>query len=117
MWIVARVRLSSRWMTFALSHHGRNCGYASTASTSANICCAEWPTSTVFSTTTYSPSSRTPRHTLLEYGATAAIHEYRSKQESLPRLFHRGAIRGRRRTRRLGSESDTRRPRADQGSI
>src|SRR5260221_417821 len=42
---------------------------------------------------------------------------YRRKQEGLPRLFHRGALRGGPGARGLGGEGDPRRPRADQGGL
>src|SRR5258708_3023326 len=42
---------------------------------------------------------------------------HRREQEGVPRLLHRGALRGRLGPRGLGGEGDPRRPRADQGGL
>ena len=45
------------------------------------------------------------------------LHVHRRQPQGVPRLLHRGALRGRHRARGLGSEGDPRRPGADRRSL
>jgi hypothetical protein len=86
----ALVRPSPRGTT------GRKRGYDSMSSTSANICSAE---------------CSTIADRAIRFMGKSRPNVDRREPQGVPRLFHRGALRGRHRARGLGGEGDPRRPR------
>src|ERR1041384_1693309 len=92
---VASTRSAVRSSTFAARHQGRKRGYDSMSSTSANISPAE---------------CSTIADRAIRFMGKSGSNVDRREPQGVPRLFHRGALRGRHRARGLGGEGDPRRP-------